>query len=57
MGLYVVRGDSIVLLGEIDSAKEEESMKLEKILPRDFIEHSANVPDSSSKVEWDFETW
>jgi hypothetical protein len=37
LGLYIVRGDSIVLLGEIDADKEENSMKLEKIEPTDFI--------------------
>lgn len=57
LGLYVVRGDSIVLLGELDAEKEEASTKLEKIQPRDFIALSADIPDSSSKVEWDFESW
>jgi hypothetical protein len=55
--LYVVRGDSIVLLGELDSEKEENSTKLEKIQPQDFIALSADIPDSNNKVEWDFESW
>jgi U6 snRNA-associated Sm-like protein LSm1 len=57
LGLYVVRGDSIVLLGELDSEKEENSTKLEKIQPQDFIALSADIPDSNNKVEWDFESW
>ena len=57
LGLYVVRGDSIVLLGELDAEKEEDSVRLEKILPCDFISLSAEIPDSMSKVEWDFESW
>ena len=57
LGLYVVRGDSIVLLGELDLEREEDSMRLEKILPSDFITLSAEVPDSMNKVEWDCENW
>lgn len=53
----MVRGDSIVLLGEVDAEKEETSTRLEKIQPRDFISLSADTPDNNSKVEWDFESW
>mmetsp|Transcript_20099 Transcript_20099/g.19402 ORF Transcript_20099/g.19402 Transcript_20099/m.19402 type:complete len:123 (-) Transcript_20099:99-467(-) len=56
LGLYIVRGDSIVLLGEIDADKEENSMNLEKIEPADFIALPADASDASNKVEWDFES-
>ena len=36
LGLYVVRGDSIVLMGEIDSDKESQ-MKLEKLIMVEFV--------------------
>ena len=51
LGLYVVRGDSIVLMGEIDSDKES-SMKLDKLTPREFAELPEANPE---KVDWDFE--
>lgn len=57
LGLYVVRGDSIVLLGELDAEQEDASSQLQKLQPRDFVTLSAAEPDSNSKVEWDFESW
>jgi hypothetical protein len=53
LGLYVVRGDSIVLLGEIDPDKEINSMKLEKITPREFADIASTSDEK--QVEWDFE--
>jgi hypothetical protein len=53
LGLYVVRGDSIVLMGELDAEKEEKDMKLEKITPQQF----ADLPEAEGgKIEWDFES-
>ena len=51
LGLYVVRGDSIVLMGEIDSERESQ-MKLEKLTPREFAELPLAEP---AKIDWDFE--
>ena len=51
LGLYVVRGDSIVLMGEIDSDREVQ-MKLEKLTPREFAELPEANPE---KIDWDFE--
>ena len=51
LGFYIVRGDTIVLLGEIDDDKEK-SMKLEKISVEEFgtlVEEQE--PD---KIIWDF---
>ena len=51
LGLYVIRGDSVVLMGEIDSEREGQ-MKLEKLTPREFAELPEAQPD---KIAWDFE--
>ena len=51
MGLYVIRGDSVVLMGEIDNERESQ-MKLEKLTPREFAELPEAQPD---KIAWDFE--
>lgn len=52
LGLYIVRGDNIVLLGQIDEELEASEMKLEKISPEEL----ANYPDEGNeKVIWDFE--
>jgi hypothetical protein len=52
LGLYIVRGDNIVLLGQIDDELEASEMRLEKISPEEL----ANYPDDGNeKVIWDFE--
>ncbi len=52
LGLYIVRGDNIVLLGELDDELER-NQKLEKINPEEL----AQYPDEGiGKLEWDFET-
>ena len=51
LGFYIVRGDTIVLLGEID-ADREKNMKLKKISPEEF----ALVEEQElEKTIWDFE--
>lgn len=55
LGLYIVRGDTIVLLGEIDDEKEE-NMKLEKVEPEnlgDVYEEQEEL--DTPKTNWDFE--
>ena len=54
LGLYVVRGDSIVLLGELDADFENNSSILQKITPQEF----ADLPETSEgvKIEWEFES-
>ena len=52
LGLYIVRGDNIVLLGEIDAEKEEHEMPLKRVDPEDLGE----IPDMpDEKLSWDFE--
>jgi U6 snRNA-associated Sm-like protein LSm1 len=52
LGLYIVRGDNIVLLGQLDDELERAEMKLEMISPEEL----ANYPDDGNeKLVWDFE--
>jgi U6 snRNA-associated Sm-like protein LSm1 len=52
LGLYIVRGDNIVLLGELDAEKEEHEMPLRRVDPEDLEE----IPDmADEKLPWDFE--
>lgn len=53
LGLYVVRGDNIVLLGEINE-KDEETSKLIKITPEELTQIQTEI--IGGKVEWDFES-
>ena len=53
LGLYIVRGETIVLVGEVD--KEGEALmntKLKCVLPEDLGEE---MLEDSNKVQWDFE--
>jgi U6 snRNA-associated Sm-like protein LSm1 len=53
LGLYIVRGDTIVLMGEVDADPEVEAanMGLEKVSP-DEIDEEGLI---DSKIAWDFE--
>ena len=55
LGLYIVRGDNIVLLGEIDADKE--SQALQKIDQEQYMALAEQVEegDEAGKVVWDFE--
>lgn len=52
MGLFIVRGDTIVLMGEVDSDPDTEadSMKLERVDPETMDEWPLDA-----KLSWDFE--
>ncbi len=52
LGLYIVRGDNIVLLGEIDAEKDEKSDTLQRVSPEEIAELAE---PQYSKLEWDFE--
>ena len=52
LGLYIVRGDNIVLLSEIDEVKEENDMPLKKVNPEE-LEEIPEMPEE--KLPWDFE--
>jgi len=48
----LVRGDNLILLGEVDEEKEA-SQKLEKVSPAELTELLA--AGDAPKLEWDFE--
>ena len=50
LGLYLVRGDNVVLLGELD-AQREASQGLEDA----DLDEVRNAEEKATKVEWDFE--
>ena len=54
LGLYIVRGDTIVLLGEVDPNTEESRMQLEKLSAEQIMEMDDLEP-LESKLSWDFE--
>ena len=54
LGLYIVRGDTIVLLGEVDPETEEEKMGLEKLSAEDMMQLE-DLDPVESKLSWDFE--
>ncbi len=47
-----MRGDNIVLLGEIDAVKEEKSDTLQRVTPEEIAELAEPQND---KLEWDFD--
>lgn len=53
LGLYIVRGDNIVLLGEVDDDNDNQS-KLVRISVEELVELQ-RVVDDDGKVEWDFD--
>ena len=55
VGLFIVRGDTIVLMGEVDSDPDAEadSMKLERVDPEAIDEEEGGPLDG--KLSWDFE--
>lgn len=55
VGLFIVRGDTIVLMGEVDSDPDAEaaSMNLERLDP-DVIYEDGEEP-LDGKLSWDFE--
>ena len=56
LGLHIVRGDSIVLLGQIDTdevdAQEQANKGLIKITPEEFYE--LDIEDETT-LDWDFD--
>ena len=62
LGLYVVRGDSIVLLGEVDEQREAPSgSKLERVDTETIMEALAEAEEADEGVaerekrKWDFD--
>ena len=54
LGLYIVRGDTIVLMGEVDPETEADNMKLIRLTPEEMMELE-DVEPEESKLSWDFE--
>jgi len=54
LGLYIVRGDQIVLLGEIDDDMEQNKMKLKKITPEEFANLDSQGATLGQGTLWDF---
>ena len=52
LGLFLVRGDNLIMLGEVDDAKEA-SQNLEEVSAAELTELLASAPNK--KLEWDFE--
>lgn len=52
LGLYIVRGDNIVLIGEIDESKDD-SETFKRISPQELAE--LNDVDPIPKMEWENE--
>lgn len=53
LGVFIVRGDNIVLLGELDAEKEN-NQNLKKVSPEELTELVAGS-QQSDKLKWDFE--
>ena len=55
VGLYIVRGDTIVLMGEVDADEDVEAanMNLERVDPEVMYETGEEPLDG--KLSWDFE--
>ena len=54
LGLYLVRGDSVVLLGEIDSAKEA-AQNLKEVESKVVLEAEDKAKETGQRTEWDFD--
>ena len=52
LGLFLVRGDNLILLGEVDEDKEA-SQNLVKVSPAELTDLLAS--GEAPKLEWDFE--
>eukprot|EP00613_Pedinella_sp_CCMP2098_P001815 CAMPEP_0171623016 /NCGR_PEP_ID=MMETSP0990-20121206/17642_1 /TAXON_ID=483369 /ORGANISM="non described non described, Strain CCMP2098" /LENGTH=75 /DNA_ID=CAMNT_0012189033 /DNA_START=211 /DNA_END=438 /DNA_ORIENTATION=+ len=50
LGLFLVRGDTVVLLGEIDAQKEA-ALGLKEVAVDEVLEAEKKL----TKIEWDFE--
>eukprot|EP00607_Mallomonas_marina_P007383 CAMPEP_0182421330 /NCGR_PEP_ID=MMETSP1167-20130531/6669_1 /TAXON_ID=2988 /ORGANISM="Mallomonas Sp, Strain CCMP3275" /LENGTH=93 /DNA_ID=CAMNT_0024598353 /DNA_START=219 /DNA_END=500 /DNA_ORIENTATION=- len=51
LGVYIVRGENIILVGEIDPIAEAE-MRLQRVEPEKLLEASQR---DEGTLEWDFE--
>eukprot|EP01038_Epipyxis_sp_PR26KG_P004892 gene4892-6851_t len=54
LGLFIVKGDSIVLLGEVDP-QSDQTVGLEKITTEQLAELMSKQSSSPNKIGWDFD--
>uniref|UniRef100_A0A7S2XVC4 U6 snRNA-associated Sm-like protein LSm1 n=1 Tax=Fibrocapsa japonica TaxID=94617 RepID=A0A7S2XVC4_9STRA len=54
LGLYIVRGDNVVLLGEVDEEKESSSQHPRRVSAEEILHAQRNTEDKT-KVAWDFD--
>ena len=52
LGLFIIRGESIVLLAEVDQSKEADGMKLSKVDP-EFVKEIGELEKNSLQWEYD----
>ncbi len=65
LGIYVVRGDNVVLLGELDEEEgnNNNNIKLYKVEPDELAQIAQDVEESSNnnnndkqlQIQWDYE--
>ena len=59
LGLYIIRGDSVVLLGEIDEAKQSERSHLKEVSTDEILELVQDQADEEggqdTKELWNFD--
>mmetsp|Transcript_1411 Transcript_1411/g.1920 ORF Transcript_1411/g.1920 Transcript_1411/m.1920 type:complete len:121 (+) Transcript_1411:179-541(+) len=53
LGLYIVRGDNVVLMGEVDEDVESSENYLRKVSPEEILELEREK-ESTTKSDWDF---
>lgn len=57
LGLYIVRGDNVVMLGEIDPEDQEKNENFKRITPEELADlDEGEMQVNPTKVQWDFET-
>ena len=59
LGLYIIRGDSVVLLGEVDEAKQSERSRLKEVSTEDILElvqaQAEKHEGKATNTLWNFE--
>ncbi|DAZ97209.1 TPA: hypothetical protein N0F65_003840 [Lagenidium giganteum] len=58
LGLYIVRGDNIVLLGELDEEKEQTQPHMKRVSIEEILEAEERLNEQgndSVRTQWDFD--
>ena len=51
LGLHIVRGDNVVLMGQIDASKEETTPNFKRLSP----ENVGDTENEAQKASWEFD--